>query len=244
MNKHHVLCLIIFVPTLANAAPTASVEVGPAVGGRHFSYQEGTGLALRDYSLGAAAGLSLQAQAFPVRARVEPGLSFGYFTTAGLVSDTDTGRSIGSIWTRLDVALRARVVLGSATVGAALGISREAFGFVERTATLPASRYFALRAGLDGRVALGPVALLLSAAALPVLSIGGIVAEQYASPKAFGLEGALGVAFPINDTLEVAARASHTRYAAKWTSALDPSHAASGATDGYSRLQVTLVFSH
>lgn len=227
----------------AAAPPVASVEAGPLLASRRFSFVDGTG-PLRDHELGTAFGVALGAEAWPVAfGPVRIGLAFGYASTTAVYSDTDRGKSIPSIWTRLHGGLGARLALGEATVALVLGAQREAFTFADPDERLPTARYLGLRAALGARVPLGPVVVHASFAALPVVSIAGI-AESWNDRSAFGLDGALGLGLPLGPSVEARVLAGHTRYAAHYAGARGTAGGdASGATDAYSRLQVSLVFS-
>lgn len=230
-------------PSAAAAPPVASVEAGPLLASRRFSFVDGTG-PLRDHELGAAFGVAVGADAWPVAVGpVRLGLSFGYASTTAVYSDTDRGKSIPSIWTRLHGGLGARLSLGEATVALVLGAHSEAFTFADPDERLPVARYLGLRAALSGRIPVGPVVVHAAFAAIPVLSIAGI-AESWNDRSAFGLDGALGLGVPLGRSLEARALVGHTRYAARYTGARGTAGGdASGATDAYSRLQVSLVFS-
>lgn len=232
---------------VARAEPAnVIVELGPLLGARRFSFTDPSAATLRDYEATGAFGVALRAEAYPLALapNLRLGVGFGYHTTTGLYSDTDRGRSIPSIWTHLEAAAALRLALGDTTVALGLGVQREHFDFADGDTTLPAARYFGLRAGLALRVPLGPLALVASGAALPVTRLGG-VSERWAKARAFGFEGTFGVAVPLTPTLEARALVGHTRYGSRYEG---PSSAvggdASGATDALSRLQVTLVFSY
>lgn len=227
----------------AAAPPVASVEAGPLLVRRQLAFVDGTG-PLRDHDLGAAFGVGVGAEAWPLAAGpLRLGLAFGYASSAGVYSDTDRGKAIPSTWTRLEGGLGARLAFGEATVALLLGAHREAFTFADPDERLPAARYLGMRAALVGRVPLGPVVVHASAAALPVTSLAGI-AEAWNERSAFGLEGALGLGVRLGPSLEARLLAAHTRYAAHYASSRGTAGGdASGATDAYSRLQVSLVFS-
>lgn len=226
--------------------PTAVIELGPLLGARRFTFADPSAASLRDYEATGAFGVALRAEAYPLALapNLRLGGGFGYHTTTGLYSDTDRGRSIPSIWTRLEAAAALRLAIGDATVALGLGVQREHFDFADGDPALPSARYLALRAGLALRVALGPIALLASGAALPVVRLGG-VSERWAKARAFGFEGTFGVGVPLTPNLEARALFGHTRYGSRYEG---PSSAvggdASGATDALWRLQVTLVFSY
>ena len=229
-------------------APRISVAIGPGFGARSFSFHGGSGPSLRPYSLKSALLFGVAAEGYPgddgEGLRFRPGLAFTYITSSGLASVTEAGRTIGNTWTRVDVGLRGRLSLGGDrapvfTIG--FGWSREAFVFTEADPSLPSATYATLRASLDARVPIGPVALLATFAALPGLRLSGAT-DPFRERSVLGLDGLLGLAVPFARTFEFRLLASHTRYSTKFVTAPGATVVATGTTDSYSRLQVLLAF--
>ncbi len=229
-------------------SPRIVVTIGPGYGARSFSYSNGAGPTIRPYSLPAAFLLSVSAEAYPgddgEGVRFRPGLAFGYVTSSGLTSQTDVGRSIGNTWTRFDLGLRGRLALGgerAPTFTLGFGYAREAFIFTEADPSLPGAVYLTLRASLDARVPLGPVALLAGFAALPAVRLSGF-SDTYKHRSTLGLEGMLGLAVPFARTFEFRLLASHTRYSTQFEASPVTTSGATRAVDSTSRLQVILAF--
>lgn len=228
-------------------APRVAVAFGVGAGTRSFSFRGGSGPTLRPYSLNGALLFGIAAEAYPgddgEGVRFRPGLAFAYVTTSGLSSETDLGRTIGSTWTRVDIGVRGRLALGGAKAPVfALGVgwSREAFVFTEADLSLPSAAYSTWRASLDGRVPLGPVAILVGAAVMPGVRMSGVT-DIYRNRSLLGLEGIIGAALPFARNFEARLIASHTRYSAKFVAAPGATVVATGTTDSYSRLQVLLA---
>jgi hypothetical protein len=238
------------------ARPLLSVRALFEIGRRTFAYTDSLTKNLRSYSLEGAPIVGVAAESFPIRgSSVMSSLGvFGDFRMA-LATDSQTAQSgtqasppVSTTWLRGTAGLRARFLIPAtaqttrATLGASVAYRQEVFLLDEpgllngETARV---NYQALRPALEGRVNVGPAALLADFAYLGLLATGG-VAERLKGSRAAGVEGSLGIAFSVTKNFEARIGAEYTRYFYSFDPAVGDSRVAGGALDQMMRAQISI----
>jgi hypothetical protein len=242
-------------PPSASAEPAATsspgiveVLVGPSVGVRSLRYSDGITENLRDYSIAGAPSVAGSFEVRPFATLDVPGLSWVGITFEGRValavaSALEGGDKLATSWSRIAGGLRLRVPIGEPAaieLGASSSIVFDDFA-IEAPARLagevPSASTLALTGGLDGRVPLGPIALLASAAYLGTLDFDGIY-SRFREPTVRGVELGGGLAVPIALGFEVRAMAEYTRWFSSFEPAVGDDFVAGGALDEQVQVQV------
>ena len=237
-------------PADALVRPTLRVAAAAGIAGRAFRYEEATTESLRAYDLAGAPVASLRAEAFPL-ARSRHALARalgveGAFTSSlGLASrDPAADAALSTSWSRWSVAARARVPVTSAIyLGGSFGYVHDAFtaAVPEGTAAIaPNVAYRALRPAAEASFVLAErVALEVSAAWLPVLSIGE-VATRIRGAHASGLEASAGARVALGRHLDVGVLGALSRWALAFAPAPGDVNQAGGAVDQTWRAELAL----
>lgn len=240
-------------PVAAGGAEAPSVPRGPRdsalliadlgfeLGGRSFSYSDPLTANLPDYSVFGAPLLALRVELYPgarTRRAVLRDLGlYGQVSHAfGLSSATASGAPLGTDWTRAGGGLRYRLALPQARgllLGAALGVdwlnfTIDAEGALARL--VASASYLAVRVGVDARLPLWRVAVLLDGAYDAPLH-GGPVYERQREPFIGGVELGAGVALPLPLGFEVNLRGRYTRCFSSFHPVPGDEYVAGGALD-------------
>lgn len=236
-------------PVLPSAAPPRGLreaalviaDLGFELGGRSFSYSDPLTANLPDYSVFGAPLLALRVEVYPgARSRRAVLRDLGLYGQVshafGLSSATASGAPLGTDWTRAGGGLRYRLALPQARgllLGAALGVdwlnfTIDADGALARL--VASASYLAVRVGVDARLPLGRVALLLDGAYDAPLQ-GGPVYERQRDPFIGGVELGAGVALPLPLGFEVNLRGRYTRFFSSFHPVPGDEYVAGGALD-------------
>lgn len=221
---------------------------GGGTGARIFRYHDGLTPKLRSYDLAASPNLVLRAEVYPFARLSVPvvrgiGLYGGFQRALGVSSETSGGTSVSTTWWRAEGGLRLRLPLGEQgrfLLGAHGGIVKERFGFGgDKTLLpyLPDVDYLFWNAGVDGRIGLGPIAILLQASFLPAIQ-GGALADRFRKASFAAVEMGGGVAVPIVPIFEVRATAVYTRVFYSFHPEVGDVYVAGGALDHLVRAQI------
>ncbi len=208
-------------PAAATRATSLAVlQVAMEGGLRHFSYVDRLTPSLRPYNLSFAPLFAIHGEVYPFAKMGVPVLSgFGatgsYARAFALSSKDAAGDHVGTTWQTFDIGARERLRLGDAVIlGIDLGYGGDDFTFdtpVTATAQLPSAQYRTLRAGLDGRVALGALSARAAASYLDVLSTGDF-GRLFPRTSVGGVEAELGLAYTIAPTFELSLDVAYTRF--------------------------------
>lgn len=228
------------------------VSVGFALSSRHFDYNDGITSNLRTYDVDGVPTVAAALEAYPLAGTSVPvlrdlGLVGDFTMAAGLDSATKNGPSVSTSWLRFDAGARYRVRFGNPAkpviVGFSAAYGRESFTFSDSSISneLPSATYDFLRAKLDGRIPLGPLAVTLAAAYLPTLGADG-TAPRFRESQVAGVEGALGVSVPFAHWLEARLIADYTRFFYAFKPVPGDGYVAGGALDQMFRGQLALAF--
>jgi hypothetical protein len=224
--------------------------LGLDLGGRQFHYNDRvTQGTLRPYDLPSGAllpetpGVAASVELYPLATSGLPflrdlGLSghFGYSWAEA---------SIGSIvsnahWDTWGVNLRDRIPLGrspsSPIVGVEAGYGQLAFVFGNTSAistdALPGVNYSYLRFGVDGRIPIGPAAILAGVAYRPILGAGQL-GDHFPKETIGGMDGAVGAALRLTSALEARLVVTYTRVWATFNPTPGAAYVAGGGLDQY-----------
>jgi hypothetical protein len=208
-------------------------------GGRQLHYQDRvTNANLRPYDLPSGAllpvapGISAFAEVFPLASMRSVGFRdiglngrFNYnFASSRIGNVTPTTR-----WFGYEFNLRGRFLLGprhnAPLIGVEAGVGRQADLFSAPGAVqdiLPSVDYYYLRFGADGRIPVGPVAVLVGAAYRHLQSrrapsgatveAAGLFGEHFPHASIAGLDGKLGVALALANHVEGRLVLNYVRY--------------------------------
>jgi hypothetical protein len=134
-----------------------------------------------------------------------------------------------------DPAFGARFVLGLHG-----GIVKETFAFKgdpQLVAGLPDVDYLFWRAGADGRLRAGPIALMAGASYLPAIA-GGALADRFRGTSFAAVELGAGLAVPVGSIFELRANGDYTRVFYAFHPVPGDPYVAGGALDHLLRARV------
>jgi len=231
--------------------PILQLSAGGGSGARIFRYHDGLSSNLRPYDLPASANVAVAVEVYPFARLAVPvlrgvGLTGGFQYAPGVASQTSMGASVSTTWMHIDGGLRVRLPFANDAfvLGLAGGVVKERFAFGASTLlnALPNVDYLFGRAGADGRLRLGPVALLAGAAYLPAIA-GGDLADRFRKTWFAAVELSAGLAVPIGTHFEVRAAGTYMRVFYAFKPEVGDAYVAGGALDHLIRAQVfaTLV---
>jgi hypothetical protein len=240
----------------AGRRPT-SIEAmaGIELGFRHIGYRELSTGNLQPYGKNFVPTPAVGLNVYPFALSGIPVLqdlgATGSFRTAlGLESSLADGTKLHTVWTRVDIGGRARIRFRSGLrppeIGLLFGYTQEVFVLTDPqngVLDIPSVRYKALRAGVDGRVPVGPVVLMGTFAYLDVLEAGDL-AERIRGANVSGFEGELGAAVPFLDVFDVRALVNYRLYSFSFDPGQNDTTAALGARDQIVRTQLALSFTY
>jgi hypothetical protein len=150
---------------------------------------------------------------------------------------------VSTSWWRAEGGLRLRLAFGDdgrVIVGAHGGIVKERFGYEGDKALvpwLPDVDYLFWRAGVDGRVRLGPIGLLAQFAYLPAFKSGDL-ADRFRQTTFGAVELGGGLAVPVVRVFEMRATAVYTRVFYSFHPEVGDLYVAGGALDHLVRAQL------
>lgn len=199
------------------------INVSFDVAGRFFSYNDGITPNLRDYDVFGAPGISARVEVFPfaplgIVVLRDIGLTGEVRAALGLSSETSDGTEVSTQWLRFGGGLRYRIPLGPKEKPFVLGI-RGSFiqdGFtLDATGNLatesPSVKYNFLRAGLDGRFPIGPIAITAFGGYLGSIDSGDVHA-RFRDSSIGGIDVGGGLTVPIVYGLEARLQAEYVRW--------------------------------
>jgi hypothetical protein len=176
--------------------------------------------------LASSPNLVVAAELYPLARLSTPvvrglGIAGGFAHALGVTSQTSTGTSISTAWTRAEGDLRLRLGFGATAaagesrflLGLHGGVVWERFGFSGDATLLPwlpDVSYLFWRACTDGRLRAGPLALLAGFSYLPAID-GGQLADRFRQTAFAAVELGGGLAVPLARVFELRAAALYTR---------------------------------
>jgi hypothetical protein len=223
-------------------------SAGGGSGARIFRYHDGLSPGLRTYDLAASPNLVLSAEVYPLARLSTPvvrglGVYGGFQHALGVSSKTSTGTSVSTTWLRGEGGLRLRLSFGDEgrfILGLHGGIVKERFGFKgdpKLVDWLPDVDYLFWRAGFDGRLRAGPVAILAGASYLPAIQSGAL-ADRFRQTWFAAVEMGGGLAVPVVRVFEMRATAVYTRVFYAFHPEPGDIYVAGGALDHLIRAQI------
>jgi hypothetical protein len=239
-------------PPSTGGGPILLLSAGGGSGARIFRYHDGLSANLRPYDLPASGNVAVAVEVYPFARLAVPvlrgvGFTGGFQYAPGLASQDSMGTSVSTTWLHVDGGLRLRLPFGERDafiLGLAGGVVKErfAFGASGLSASLPNVDYLFGRVGADGRLRVGPVALLAGAAYLPAFASGDL-ADRFRKTWFAGVELSAGLAVPIGAHFELRAAGTYTRVFYAFKPEVGDAYVAGGALDHLIRAQVfaTLV---
>jgi hypothetical protein len=224
--------------------------VGLDLGGRQFHYNDRvTDSNLRPYDLPQGLllpetpGLAASVEVYPL-ARTEWSFArdIGLSGHVGIDwAKARLGTSTTSVqWHSWEVNLRGRIPLGPRAeapfLGVELGVGELDFGFDAAastvTARLPGVDYHYLRLGVDGRIPVGPVAVLLGVAYRPILGAGQL-GTDFPNESIAGMDAKVGVALKLLPWMEARIVVNYTRVWASFNPHPGDTYVAGGGLDQF-----------
>ncbi|WP_437536513.1 hypothetical protein WME79_16540 [Sorangium sp. So ce726] len=218
-----------------------SVEVGVEFAGRWFDYSDPVTQNLRPYDVFGQPGLSVSGEVYPLASTDIPvlkglGITAGYMQAFGLNSAIGDGDPISTTYQRINLGLRERLSIGESSVlGISAGLRLLTFEVDAAEAlarTVPNVSYTLVRAGLDARVPVGPVALALGADYLFPLSSGPVY-DRFAGASVQGIGAMAGVLVPVTTGVEARLLIEYARFFSSFEPAVGDAYVAGGAIDQY-----------
>ena len=227
------------------------VRPGYTISGRQFNYAGRQTDNLRPYEALGVSQVGIDVEAYPaailqMAALGNLGLHVGYRQAIGLKSSPKDNKSVTltTSWKELDVDLKYRLVFDplmlSVSIGyGTLGFTFEVAGDDPLATQVPDLSYSFLRAGLDVRVNVGPVAVLAGGAYRLVFGTGSLGSTDYfPDNKAMGYDVNLGVALPLLPHFEVVVLGYYTGFGHTLNPQTDATHVATSASDGFYGLRL------
>lgn len=227
----------------------ASVFAGLEIGTRRLRYTDALSSNVRPYDVTGAPSPTVGVELYPLARTSVPfvrdlGLVASGATAVGLASRLPSGTSVATRWLRYELALRYRLRLDGrdhpAALGFELGYSAIQFRISDPSAlggADPSVDDRFLRFGLDGRVPLGPVALLARVGVGRLFAVGPM-GEQFGRGRGGIVDARLGVAAPLAAILEARLWVEHTRAFFDFRPLPGDAYVAGGAVDSYSTLHL------
>ncbi|WP_437916309.1 hypothetical protein WME73_16470 [Sorangium sp. So ce302] len=218
-----------------------SIEAGVEFTGRWFDYSDPVTQNLRPYDVFGQPALSISGEVYPLASTDIPvlkglGITAGFMMAPGLNSAVGDGDPIGTTYQRINLGLRERLSIGESSV---LGISAglrlltfEVDAAEALASTVPNVSYTLIRAGLDARVPVGPVALALGADYLFPLSSGPVY-DRFAGASVQGIGAMAGVLVPVTTGVEARLLVEYARFFSSFEPAIGDRYVAGGAIDQY-----------
>jgi hypothetical protein len=227
------------------------VAVGVEGGIRHFDYNEGLVGNLRTYDLNGAPLVAAEGAIYPFVSAFSPsvpdiGIVLGYARAFALQSSqTDTGGTLTTQWSRYHVGAHARIRTGgegTPIIGVTGAYGDEAFSVDGPSATgLPGVDYHYVQTSADLRVPMGHFALVADGGYLFVLSAGD-VAARFPQSSVGGVEAKLGGALELTPGLEARLTASYRRFFYTMNPKVGDNYVAGGALDQFGGLQASIAY--
>ncbi|WP_441287090.1 hypothetical protein ACSRUE_33140 [Sorangium sp. KYC3313] len=218
-----------------------SIEAGVEFAGRWFDYSDPVTQNLRPYDVFGQPALSISGEVYPLASTDIPvlkglGITAGFMMAPGLNSAVGDGDPLGTTYQRINLGLRERLSIGESSV---LGISAglrlltfEVDAPDSLASTVPNVSYTLIRAGLDARVPVGPVALALGADYLFPLSSGQVY-ERFEGASVQGIGAMAGVLVPVTTGVEARLLLEYARFFSSFEPAVGDRYVAGGAIDQY-----------
>lgn len=237
----------------------AMVVVSAAVEGgfRKFEYNQPITKNLRGYGVSWAPGFAADLQLYPLAsiggALAGIGLEGGYAQAVALQSAPASGQKIDTTWNRWNVGLRYRIRVCEcgAYVAPHVGYGAESFTFSDPPNTIakevPAAKYTFVKAGLDGRYPLGPVAIMLGASWLFASSGGDdleTIGSRFPHHTIGGVDGNVAVGVGIAKGLEARLGYRYTRFFYTMNPEPGETYIAGGALDQLSSLHLGAAYAY
>jgi hypothetical protein len=235
---------------ITRATALASVGLSFQAGSRDFSYVDRLTPTLRPYELSAAPMAAIDAELYPMARTGTPvlkdlGATVDYAQAFGVSSADSRGAQVSTSWSAFDLGLHQRIPIGSVFLAGLHGgygeIDYSFKGSLPTTAELPGVQYRFVRAGIDGRVAIGSVSVYAYASYLDVLSTG-LVGTYFARASVGGIEGRVGAAYPLGRGFEASLEAAYTRFFYTLNPQPGDPYVAGGALDQMSHASLGLAY--
>ncbi|WP_437909288.1 hypothetical protein WME95_16370 [Sorangium sp. So ce327] len=218
-----------------------SIEAGVEFAGRWFDYSDPVTQNLRPYDVFGQPALSISGEVNPLASTDIPvlkglGITAGFMMAPGLNSAVGEGDPLATTYQRINLGLRERLSIGESSVlGISAGLRLLTFEVEAAEAlasTVPNVSYTLVRAGLDARVPVGPVALALGAEYLFPLSSGEVY-DRFEGASVQGIGAMAGVLVPVTTGVEARLLVEYARFFSSFEPAIGDRYVAGGAIDQY-----------
>lgn len=227
-------------------------SLGLEFASRHLTYNDRVTNNLRAYDVDGVPTAALDLQLYPLArsgVAVLKDLGFvGEVRRAFLLNSATTdGTKVSTEWTRFDAGLRGRMRFGGArpmVLGLRGSYGQETFKFADganASGELPSVGYKLLRAMLDARVPVGPIAVVAAFGYLHVLEAGSLQ-DRLRGTKVAGIEARLGASVPLGSVLEARLTVDYTRFFYAFSPVPGDAAVAGGALDHLVRAGLAIAF--
>lgn len=233
------------------------VGVAGEAGFRKFEYNQPITKNLRAYKVGGTPGFSINLELYPLAgsggALAGLGLEGSYGMAVGLQSAPASGQKIDTSWTRFYAGLRYRLKVCScgAYIAPHVGYGAESFTFSDPPAAIakevPAAKYGFVKAGVDGRLPIGPAALMLGVNWLFASSGGSdleTVGSRFPHHTVGGFDGNVALGVGILKGLEARLAYRYTRFFYTMNPEPGDAYVAGGALDQLSSIQLGVAYAY
>ncbi|WP_437809360.1 hypothetical protein [Sorangium sp. So ce1078] len=223
-----------------------SVELGVEFVGRWFDYSDPRTQNLLPYSVFGQPAISVSGELYPlagtnIAVLKGLGITAGYARALGLDSAVGSGDPISTTYQRINLGLRERLSVGEASVlGISAGLRFLTFDIdapEDLASTVPNVSYTLFRAGLDGRIPAGPVALALGAEYILPLSSGPVY-DRFTGASVQGIGALAGVMVPVATGIEARLLVEYARFFSSFQPEQGDAYIAGGAIDQYLGLRL------
>jgi len=228
-------------------------SAGVEIGGRSISYTDLVIENLRTYNVFGAPLAKIAVEVYPAafvpskKFLSNLGVSLLYAGAFGLDSSLPNGEAVGTSWQRFEAAIKVRMRVGPAVLGAGMGYALESFTFETNDAAakeVPSVTYHALRFAAEGRVPIGPIAIRVDVGyRLPVAA--GALLARFRDGTAGGVDLSAGIAVPLPlSGIEARAGARYARYFYSFFPEPGDAYIAGGALDEYLTFEIGAAYVH
>ena len=230
------------------------VGAGVDLGLRRFEYNQPITRNLRAYNVTGAPMIAFDLELYPLAGQSvigDFGLVGHYSRALALQSSPQGGQKISTSWDNWFAGLRYRIRVSEKgpMVILGLGYGSESFTFgnagVPLENEVPQATYRYVKASIDGRIPLGPVAVMAGFGYLftsPKADDLTTVSGRFPKSSVGGVEANLGVAIPLFKGLEARVLARYTRFFYSMNPEPGDAYVAGGAVDTFASLHLGAAY--
>jgi hypothetical protein len=238
--------------TTGQTHPLLVVALGGEGTQRRLRYSDPFTTNLRPYDVTGAPSVAASLELYPLARTHVPilrrfGLIGAFATSVALESGLPGGKTLPTTFQRWRVGLRGSAPLGKGTSAVGIEATRGSWSFRfdgdgDGATALPDVAYSVTRLGLDLRLDVGAVALLLGAG-YGLVDGAGPMSDRFPRLKAGAVDGRLGLAIPLMPRLEARVWGEYTRYFLTMNPEPGDRFVAGGALDQFATVHLDAAYS-